>query len=91
MYTGPKSWGIYTGEASLVYTGPKSVGIYIGPESNLVYTGPKTWESTQVPKPGKIVPEVGTPEDPDEGITGPQIGVWCCIVSRPRREIIILN
>ena len=40
-------------------------------------------------KPGEIVPEVGTPEDPDEGISGPQIGVLCSIVSRPRRKIVI--
>jgi len=91
VYTGPKSLEIYTGEANLVYAGPKSLGIYTDAESTLVYTGPKTRESTQVPKPWEIVPEVGTPKDPDEGITGPQIGAWCCIVPRPRREIIILN
>jgi len=42
-------------------------------------------------KPGEIVPEVGTPEDPDEGISGPQIGVLCSIVPRPRGEMMILN
>jgi len=40
-------------------------------------------------KPREIVPEVGTPEDPDEGVSGPQIGVLCSIVLRPRRELVI--
>ena len=33
-----------------------------------MYTGPETWESTKAQKPGERVPEVGTPEDPSEGI-----------------------
>ena len=42
-------------------------------------------------KPREIVPEVGTPEDLDEGVSGPQIGVLCSIVPRPRREMMNLN
>ena len=56
-----------------------------------MYTGPETWESTKAQKPGEIVPEVGTLEDLDEGISGPQIGVLCSIVPRPRREMMILS
>jgi len=39
----------------------------------------------------EIVSEVGTPKDPNEGISGPQIGVLCSIVPRPRREMMNLN
>jgi len=35
-------------------------------------------------KPGEIVPK-----DPDEGVSGPQMGVLCSVVPRPRREIVI--
>jgi len=55
-----------------------------------VRDGKPTW-CTQVPKAWGDSPRSGYPKDPNEGISGPQIGVLCSMVLRPRRKMVILN